>query len=510
MGGTNRIKWVIAGVLVILMVVLLLNRQPASPTDTIAAAPKAPAEPVEPMDPRKQRRNQASADTPQETLRTVQAQYGEQRRKNEQLERDVSRLETLLSEVNTRKQEDHQREQAVNEKFSALETMLAEIKAQTPNALTDSAKTLSEFGFPNGSDRGTSNRPTRPGADDYALNSGIEHPAFANTVASDRAGYRRLQPLTGAPTTLESTTNRVRSGLASRSTTPVVTSTSAGASQRQINSPAPADTGLQKPAGVSSRKTDVNPHLTIPARSQLFDSVAMTALIGRVPVSGAVQDAFPAKFIVGADNMAAQGFGIPGVEGVIFDGIARGDWVLSCVSVELTGATFVFDDGTIQHMQARSTSQDQDRDAAGQGANFGRGGDNRVIGWISDTQGVPCIRGERLTNAYEMAAVLGGLGMAKGWSEYKMEAEKSLIVTGGSAVSAVTGDKLAFGRYGMGAAGLNEVLKIFTERFKNTFDAIYVPPGQSVALHITRDLMINHDPAARRVTYETALLDLID
>jgi hypothetical protein len=123
---------------------------------------------------------------------------------------------------------------------------------------------------------------------------------------------------------------------------------------------------------------------------------------------------------------------------------------------------------------------------------------------------VPCIRGERLTNAYEMAGVLGGLGMAKGWSEYKMEAEKSLIVTGGSAVSAVTGDKLAFGRYGMGAAGLNEVLKIFTERFKNTFDAIYVPPGQSVALHITRDLMINHDPAARRVTYETALLDLID
>ena len=514
MGGTNRVKWVIAGVLVILMVVLLLNRQPASPTDTIAAAPKAPAEPVEPMDPRKQRRNQASADTPQETLRTVQAQYGEQRRKNEQLERDVSRLETLLTEVNTRKQEDQQREQAVNEKFSTLENMLAEIKAQTPSALTDSARTLSEFGFPGGAEGTASRRSAKPGAEDYALNMGGEHPAFANTLASDRVGYRRLQPLTGSPVSVEAVTGRARTGLASRTltgTSPAAGSGTSGSSARVGQSgPVPTETGLERPANVSSRKKVVNPHLTIPARSQLFDSVAMTALIGRVPVSGAVQDAFPAKFIVGADNMASQGFAIPGVEGVIFDGIARGDWVLSCVSVELTGATFVFDDGTIQHMQARSTSQDQHRDAAGQGANFGRGGDNRVIGWISDTQGVPCIRGERLTNAYEMAGVLGGLGMAKGWSEYKMEAEKSLIVTGGSAVSAVTGDKLAFGRYGMGAAGLNEVLKIFTERFKNTFDAIYVPPGQSVALHITRDLMINHDPAARRVTYETALLDLID
>src|SRR5690606_3898091 len=78
------------------------------------------------------------------------------------------------------------------------------------------------------------------------------------------------------------------------------------------------------------------PYYTIPARATGFDAVALTALIGRVPVSGSVVDPFPVKLVLGQDNLAANGHHIPGLDGIILDGIAQGDWTLGCVSVKLT------------------------------------------------------------------------------------------------------------------------------------------------------------------------------
>src|SRR5690606_11268554 len=78
------------------------------------------------------------------------------------------------------------------------------------------------------------------------------------------------------------------------------------------------------------------PNYTIPARATGFDAVALTALIGRVPVSGSVVDPFPVKLVLGQDNLAANGHHIPGLDGIILDGIAQGDWTLGCVSVKLT------------------------------------------------------------------------------------------------------------------------------------------------------------------------------
>ena len=237
---------------------------------------------------------------------------------------------------------------------------------------------------------------------------------------------------------------------------------------------------------------------TVPARSTLFDATSMTALIGRVPIGGQVQDPFPVKLIVGSDNMAANGHHIPGLDGVIFDGIARGDWSLSCVSVELTGATYVFDDGTINHMPP-----DKVTSADSLGASFGEGQKSKNIGYISDRQGVPCIAGKRITDAYKQASLMTILGAAQGYSKYRADSLRTTGVDGGTVISSVTGDRGEYGEWGLAASGLDKTIDIFEERFQDTFDAIYVAPGQEVAIHVARDLQINHNKNARRVSYES-------
>src|SRR5690606_3927497 len=45
---------------------------------------------------------------------------------------------------------------------------------------------------------------------------------------------------------------------------------------------------------------------TVPTNATLMGSVAMTALIGRIPIDGTVNDPFPFKVLIGADNLAAN------------------------------------------------------------------------------------------------------------------------------------------------------------------------------------------------------------
>ena len=140
--------------------------------------------------------------------------------------------------------------------------------------------------------------------------------------------------------------------------------------------------------GIEDRLEDLQPQpvYTVPRNATLIGSTAMTALVGRVPMQGQVRDPMPFKVITGADNLAANGLRVPGVQGMVWSGTAIGDWTLSCVTGRLDSVTFVFDDGTI-----RTLSSD-DRQSQG-------GGEDKPLGWISDAQGIPCVSGERKTNA---------------------------------------------------------------------------------------------------------------
>jgi integrating conjugative element protein (TIGR03752 family) len=50
---------------------------------------------------------------------------------------------------------------------------------------------------------------------------------------------------------------------------------------------------------------------TLPQNSTLMGSVAMSALIGRVPIDGTVNDPYPFKVLIGPDNLTANGIDLP-------------------------------------------------------------------------------------------------------------------------------------------------------------------------------------------------------
>ena len=230
---------------------------------------------------------------------------------------------------------------------------------------------------------------------------------------------------------------------------------------------------------------------TVPRNATLMGAVAMTALVGRVPIDGQVRDPMPFKAIAGVENLAANGLSVPGVQGMVFSGTAVGDWTLSCVTGRIESVTFVFDDGTIRTLPGPDPNEGNDGETA--------------MGWISDERGIPCVGGERKTNAAAFLSQRMGVQAVQAAADAAAAAETTSIValgnTGGRVTGAVTGDP---GHYVLGntlAGGSEEIARWLAERQSQHFDAVFVPAGTPVAIHIERQLDIDHDPQGRRLDH---------
>lgn len=230
------------------------------------------------------------------------------------------------------------------------------------------------------------------------------------------------------------------------------------------------------------------PVYTVPRNATLMGSTAMTALVGRIPLRGQVQDPMPFKIITGADNLAANGLTVPGVQGMIWSGTAVGDWTLSCVSGRLEAVTFVFDDGTI-----RTVASDDGQ---------GKGGRDEPLGWISDAQGIPCISGTRKSNATAFLAQRIGVQAVQAAGDAAAAAEStSVINSAGGITGGVTGD---VGAYVLGktiAGGSEELAQWLLERQSQSFDAVFVPAGVAVAIHVDRAIPIDFEPQGRKLSH---------
>lgn len=236
---------------------------------------------------------------------------------------------------------------------------------------------------------------------------------------------------------------------------------------------------------------EATPVYTLPENSTLTGSVAMTALLGRVPVNGTVSDPYPFKVLIGRDNLTANGIELPDVEGAIISGTASGDWTLSCVRGTVHSMTFVFRDGTIRTVPPAGNKANSD-------SNKGQGSE---IGWLSDPHGLPCIPGERKSNAAEYIGSQFLLAGSSAAADAFANGQTTTTVDGGSVTSAVTGSS---GQYVLGQAlggGLKESANWFKERYGQMFDAIYVPPGHPVAIHITRQIPVDYEKQSRKVKY---------
>ena len=234
------------------------------------------------------------------------------------------------------------------------------------------------------------------------------------------------------------------------------------------------------------------PAYTVPRNATLLGATAMTALLGRVPVRGEVRDPMPFKVITGRDNLAANGLMVPGVEGMIWSGTAIGDWTLSCVTGRLESVTFVFDDGSI-----RTISTDDRENQSGQA--------NRPLGWISDARGIPCVSGQRKSNAAAFLTQRIGVSAIEAAAEAAAASNTTTVIRDSGAITSNVGGDA--GEFILGktlSRGSSEIAQWLLERQAQSFDAVFVPAGTELAIHVDRELSIDLDPHGRRLSYASS------
>lgn len=227
----------------------------------------------------------------------------------------------------------------------------------------------------------------------------------------------------------------------------------------------------------------ITPVATIPDGATLTNAMAMSALIGRIPVRGSVPDPYKFKAIIGASNLAANGVVIPGLEGMIVQGKLVGDMLLSCTRGEIQQALFVFQDG-------RVVTKRKDTDGG--------------LGHLSDARGNPCIHGEFYTNAPRVISIFGVLGGIENAGQIYEQNQKTIVTSSstGATVEAFTGDegKAVVGGMFSGAAG--DAKSWFASHIDGSFDAVYTPAGVELILNIEEQIEIDYNDQGRRVFYE--------
>jgi integrating conjugative element protein (TIGR03752 family) len=263
--------------------------------------------------------------------------------------------------------------------------------------------------------------------------------------------------------------------------------TSFGPAQRTLETTAEtvANAGARA-AGVKTAKAVY----TVPTNSTLMGSVAMTALIGRVPIDGTVNDPYPFKVLVGSDNLTANGIDIPDVAGAVFSGTASGDWTLSCVRGQVRSITFVFHDGTIRTIpEDRESNQQNNQQRDG-------------LGWISDPYGIPCVSGERRSNAQQYLgsqALITAAGAGVASLIESDSGQMSYVGSDGSIGTVGISGQEAVGR--ILAGGVQEMSNWVNKLYGQAFAAVYVQPGAKVAVHLEKPLAIDFDPEGRKVDH---------
>ncbi|EHN8738089.1 TIGR03752 family integrating conjugative element protein [Enterobacter hormaechei] len=420
-------------------------------------------------------------DTPQDTLRTlvgriktIQTSQENLEKQNAALAEENARLQNKGSDVDGRindavnavKQESTQAQQKLQAEQQRLAGLLESLKNTVPGPGAGS---------------------NTPAGSDLPVGLGLEEAGQAETVAQGTVWIepqdgvqldRNGKPVTGAAATTNGTGTfqfpTAFGGLNGNEITRQKAELDRTAKNQQ-----------------SIEETDL-PVYTLPENSTLVGSQAMTALLGRVPIDGKVTDPYPFKVLIGKENLTANGIELPDVEGAIVSGTATGDWVLSCVRGEVHSITFVFTDGTVRTVPQSAKSSD--------GSNGKSNGGS--IGWLSDEHGIPCLSGDRKSNASTYLPTLFALSAAGAASDAMSESQTTTTTDGTSITSTLTGSA---GQAALGKAlsgGTNELADWVKARYGQMFDAIYVPPGANVAVHITRQLPIDYEEKGRKVKYD--------
>jgi integrating conjugative element protein (TIGR03752 family) len=232
------------------------------------------------------------------------------------------------------------------------------------------------------------------------------------------------------------------------------------------------------------------PFYTIPRNATLFSNTTLTALLGIVPnEEGSVLDPIRFKLITGPQNLASNGHFIPGIRDIVWSGIAIGNREMSCVRGEVHSVTFTFDDGRIY-------TQSSTRDGDTKTTNI-----RKILGYISDTRGKPCLTGQLITNAQDYLKdrmIASGVGAT---ADSFAATQETTTVADGVSQSFFTGDEGNYIAAATLSGSLKELTNYLRERQRNAIDLVYLDGGKDVVLHVEDEITIDYLTKGRKLEY---------
>ncbi len=248
-------------------------------------------------------------------------------------------------------------------------------------------------------------------------------------------------------------------------------------------------------SSAGSDNNDAIPAYTIPRNATLFSNSTMTKMLGVIPVEGSVLDPIRFKVITGNANMATNGLYIPGVRDIVWSGIAVGNREMSCVRGELYSVTFTFEDGTIRTISSSSSSSSSTKS-----------GSKRILAYISDRQGSPCLEGTYISNASDYLRdriiASGAAGAADAFTSTQQTTVSRADGSLKTYFTGKTGDIIASS---MASGGLVELTEYLRERSRNAVDMVVLDAGKEVVMHIEQQIEIDYEPSGRRLEHANPL-----
>lgn len=475
---------------VTVLVAAAIGVKSCAPAKPAASLPAKSAGVLQELTPDDLRTLGIEGDTPQDTLKTLVGRLQSVTQRQEQLE---SQNKTLAEENKALKSQnqnvDGRISQAVSNAQSASNKAQGQLRDQVGALNARMNALLQELQEKGRNDGGLSDGAAGPGSD-IPVGLGFDGGEGSSVPRAGNDGLLWVEPKDGIA--VDASGKPVGEGARGATGFSFASAFSGdnAVSQQKTELMRKAGNG-QELSGNAAAGGPVTPVYTLPENSTLIGSRAMTALLGRVPIDGKVTDPYPFKVLIGKENLTANGIDLPEVQGAIVSGTATGDWTLSCVRGEVNSITFVFEDGTVRTLP-RPVNQSEGNNSR----------NTSTIGWLSDENGIPCLSGERKSNASTYLPTLFALSSAGAASDALAENQRTKTVDGGDVTSTLTGDA---GKAVLGSAlsgGMKETADWVKARYGQTFDAVYVPPGQKVAVHITRQLAIDYEETGRKVKYD--------
>ena len=215
---------------------------------------------------------------------------------------------------------------------------------------------------------------------------------------------------------------------------------------------------------------DIAPLMIPPAT--VIKGVTLTATIGRLPVRGQLNEPWPVKVLSTMEGYAANGYAVNAAQ-MIWDGKAFGDANFECVRVVLTRATSVLPGAVISFVEAADSE--------------------KGLGYLSNAQGQPCLKGKLVSNAAKRITAEAILGIAQGIGQGYADTQHTRTVSPeGNTVERVTGEEVRV-LIGRGFANsVSNVRNYLASRY-DVWDAIYVPPEQEVVINVDQPLEFIYD-----------------